>query len=101
VPHVLTAGQPKICVRCTACPIARGLCQAFGGALTSSSANLSGHPPARSLEEIAIPDVALGIDGGILPPSVPSTVFDPDEVRIIREGCIPADVLLKFSASAG
>lgn len=96
VPELLTAGLPKVCVRQPACAAARDLCAAFGGPLTSSSANLSGAPPARSLDEVTVPDVAVGIDGGLLPPSPPSTLFDPDEQRILREGAIPADLLLRM-----
>jgi L-threonylcarbamoyladenylate synthase len=32
----------------TAHPVARRLCETFGGALVSTSANISGRPPARS-----------------------------------------------------
>lgn len=88
LPKLVTAGQEKVCVRCPACEIARDLCQVYGGPLTSTSANRSGQPPARSLAEIDLPGVALAIDGGILEPSLPSTVYDPDEDRMVREGCI-------------
>jgi L-threonylcarbamoyladenylate synthase len=91
--HGITAGTPKVCVRETSHPIARALCLAVGGPITSTSANRSGNEPARSLDEIDMPGIAIGIDGGMLPPTPPSTVFDPDERRIIRAGAISEDAL--------
>ncbi len=91
--HGITAGMPKVCLRETSHPIARALCLAFGGPITSTSANHSGDQPARSLDEIDMPGVAIGIDGGTLAPSPPSTVFDPDERRIIRAGAVSEDAL--------
>jgi L-threonylcarbamoyladenylate synthase len=84
----LTAGSDRVCVRCPASDTARALCRTFGGAITSSSANRSGLPPARSVSELDLPGVTLAIDGGTLPPSAPSTVYDPDAKIILREGRI-------------
>ncbi|MBN2311127.1 MAG: threonylcarbamoyl-AMP synthase [Candidatus Hydrogenedentes bacterium] len=83
------AGTDTICVRCPGSPIARDLCRRFGAALTSTSANLSGEPAARSLDEIRLPGIELGLDGGLLPESAPSTVFDPETGQLYREGAIP------------
>lgn len=88
LPDILTAGGKTVCARCPACEIARGLCRATGQAVTSSSANVSGHAPARSLDEINLPDVAVGVDGGVLQSEFPSTVFDPERGEILREGAI-------------
>ncbi len=88
LPKRVTAGGDKVCVRCPDCAIARELCRVYGGPLTSTSANRSGQPPARSLAELHLPGVALGIDGGLLPECAPSTIFDPDEMRIVRPGPI-------------
>lgn len=48
VPHWLRGGHDTIAVRVTAHPPAAALCETFGGALVSTSANRAGHPPARS-----------------------------------------------------
>lgn len=88
LPDILTAGAEKVCVRETACPIARELCLAAGNAITSSSANRTSAPPARSLAELDLLGIAVGIDGGTLSPSPPSTVFDPDTGKILRQGVI-------------
>ncbi len=89
LPAPITAGSGKVCIRHTAHPVARKLCDAWGGAVTSTSANRSGRPPARSPEEMKLAGVALVLDGGLLPPSPPSTVYDPTTRRILRQGAIP------------
>lgn len=48
IPAVLTGGRPSIAVRLTAHPVAAALCRAFGGAVISTSANLSGRSMIRS-----------------------------------------------------
>ncbi|MDX9971430.1 MAG: L-threonylcarbamoyladenylate synthase [FCB group bacterium] len=94
LPVEVTAGQAKVCVRCPASEIARALCRQFGGAITSTSANRSGEKPAATIEGAMLPGVALGIDGGRLPESLPSTLLDPESGRILRAGAVPeADIL--------
>ncbi len=88
LPDAVTAGREKVCVRCPANDIARDLCRVAGQALTSTSANPSGEPPALSLDELSLANVAVGLDGGCLSPSPPSTIYDPDENRMLREGVI-------------
>jgi L-threonylcarbamoyladenylate synthase len=97
LPKRVTAGGPKVCVRCPDCLIARDLCRVFGGALTSTSANLSGKEPARSVEELDLPGLALAIDGGLLPASEPSTIYDPEADRILRPGPISEAALRQVS----
>ena len=48
VPALLTGGRDTLAVRITAHPVAGALCARVGSAIVSTSANLSGHPPARS-----------------------------------------------------
>lgn len=88
VPASITAGSGKVCIRQTAHPVAQELCRAWGGAITSTSANRSGQPPARTPEEVELSGVALVLDGGPLPLSPPSTVYDPITRRILRQGAI-------------
>ena len=82
------APNRRVCVRWTAHPVAQALCRAYGSAITSTSANQTGAPPARSVDELALSGIGAVIDGGILPPAQPSTVYDPDTDTIIREGTI-------------
>ena len=84
----VTAGGDTVCVRCPACAVARDLCAAVGGAVTSTSANRSGEDPARRLDEADLPGVAIGLDGGPLAPSAPSTVLDPETGEILRHGAV-------------
>lgn len=94
LPKALTGGSDKICVRMTSCAAARDLCLAVGHAITSTSANLSGLPPARSVSEIELEGLAGCIDGGTLPPSAPSTVYDPELRRVLRQGAVPEEAIL-------
>jgi L-threonylcarbamoyladenylate synthase len=68
---------------------------AFGKPITSTSANISGAPTARSIEEFeaTVPAerqnmIDLFIDAGELPPRLPSTIVDAtgEEVKILRQG---------------
>jgi len=88
LPEAIAPGKDKICVRCPGSAESRALCRAFGGALTSTSANRSGQPPVTSLENLRLPGVALGIDGGVLPPAAPSTILDPESGQVLRAGAI-------------
>jgi L-threonylcarbamoyladenylate synthase len=47
-PVWISGDQDSVAVRVTAHPIARALCQAFGGAIVSTSANRAGRDPALS-----------------------------------------------------
>lgn len=93
LPAALTADTDFVCVRWTAHPVAQELCRAFGAPVTSTSANVSGRPPAKSLEALKLNGVTLAIDGGELPPGPPSTIFDPWNCRMIREGEIKEELI--------
>jgi L-threonylcarbamoyladenylate synthase len=78
------------------------LIRTYGQAVTSTSANRPGVPPATSAPEIVSQwaDVIargalLVLDGGRLQASPPSTVVDCTgrRPRVIRPGAIPASVL--------
>lgn len=47
-PPWISGDQPSVAVRISAHETVRALCEAFGGALVSTSANRSGRPPALS-----------------------------------------------------
>jgi L-threonylcarbamoyladenylate synthase len=49
VPSWLRGQHTSIAVRVTAHPLAAALCRTFGGPIVSTSANISGRPPARSI----------------------------------------------------
>ena len=93
VPEILTAGTGTVGVRLPDDEDARKIVRACGGALTATSANPSGSPPARTALEAAryFPEgLALVLDGGEAQSDLPSTVLDirGPAPRLIREGVV-------------
>ena len=102
VPERLRGPEGGIAVRWTSHPSVSRLIRAYGEAITSTSANRPGVPPATSAAEILSQwgdAIARGqlrvLDGGTLTPSKPSTVLDCTgrRPRVIRPGAIPASTL--------
>ncbi len=102
VPEALRGPEGGIAVRWTSHLALQSLIRAHGEAITSTSANRPGVPPAISTREIREQwggVIARGtlrvLDGGTLLPSPPSTVVDCTgrAPRVIRPGAIPAAVL--------
>jgi L-threonylcarbamoyladenylate synthase len=87
LPDLLVGPQKKLCVRYSAHPIAAQLCKAFGGPITSTSANKSFEIPASSPETLDMEGVSVCIDGGVAD-GTPSTIYDPDTGNVLREGAI-------------
>lgn len=54
VPFWITGNRKSIAIRITAHPIAKLLCEKFGGPLISTSCNRSGDPPARDIRTIQL-----------------------------------------------
>lgn len=84
---------PRVGVRLPALPLACTLIRAAGGALAVTSANLPGHPPARTAQEVLAqlgPEVDLVVNGGWVPLGVSSTVVDCARWPpvVVREGPI-------------
>lgn len=99
VPEALRGPEGGVAVRWTPHRGLQRLIRAHGDALTSTSANRPGVPPAMVVSEIVAqwPDaiarqVLLVLDGGRLAPSNPSTVVDCTGIRprVIRPGAIAA-----------
>jgi L-threonylcarbamoyladenylate synthase len=102
VPERLRGPEGGIAVRWTPYEGIARLIRAHGDAITSTSANRPGVPPAMSAGEILTQwsdAIARGLlrvlDGGRLRPSSPSTVVDCTgrRPRVIRPGAISAAVL--------
>lgn len=73
-PRWLTGRFDSLAVRVTDHPLVVALCQAYGKPLVSTSANLSGLPPCRTVEEVRAQfgtdfPVVEGETGGRLNPS--------------------------------
>ena len=106
VPEALRGPEGGIAVRWTSHPALQQLIRAHGDAMTSTSANRPGVPPATSAGEIreqwgdALARGTLRLlDGGTLQPSLPSTVVDCTRraPRVIRPGALPAVRLRKIA----
>jgi tRNA threonylcarbamoyl adenosine modification protein (Sua5/YciO/YrdC/YwlC family) len=102
VPEALRGPEGGIAVRWTSHLALQRLIRNYGDAITSTSANRPGVPPAMSAREIreqwsaAIARGAVRVlDGGTLAPSAPSTVVDCTgrAPRVVRPGAISAAVL--------
>jgi len=87
-----------VAVRVSPHPLARAVLSALGTPIVSTSANRSGGFPARSAEEAEAAAEALGgeknlwiLDGGLLDPSLPSTIIDlsGSEPMVRRAGAVP------------
>lgn len=98
VPLELTAGSGTVGLRLPDDDRVRLFIRACGGALTATSANRAGEPPARFAEEAArsFPTgLDLIVDSGASVGDKPSTVLDisGQRLRLIREGAIPLTAL--------
>lgn len=75
VPHWITGLHTGVAVRLSAHPTVVALCEAFGGPVVSTSANLSGAPPAFAHDELdprllgRIDGVCEGETGGLEAPT--------------------------------
>lgn len=89
VPFWLTGGRKTLAVRVTAHPQAAKLCQVYGGALVSTSANVAGRAPARSALGVrrrfgeSVDYVLVGSVGGDLRPT---EIRDARSGQVIRPG---------------
>ena len=86
-PRWITGDHDGIAVRVTAHPVVRALCDAFGGALVSTSANLAGQPAPRMRVELD-PRVVAGVDavcsGETLGRQQPSSIRDARSGGTVR-----------------
>ena len=85
VPDWLAGGHATIALRVTAHPQSRELCQAFGGAIVSTSANPRGLQPALTTAEVDayFGDRIAGIVAGEL-----SGMELPSEIRDLASGAV-------------
>ena len=101
VPPYLTAGTGKIGIRLPGQPVAAALVKALQMPLTGTSANLSGKPGCRRLEELDIrvaSKLNLILDAGPLNGGIGSTVVDVtiDPPKILREGEVSGAEVIKI-----
>ena len=87
-PVWLRGTHDSLAVRVTAHPLATALCEAFGGAIVSTSANASGRPPARTPLEARLrcPGVDLILHGATGGRQNPSEIRDATTGQRLRAG---------------
>ena len=87
MPRWITGDHAGVAVRVSAHPTVVALCDAFGGPVTSTSANLAGAPPAYSRNRLdsllvgEIDGVVAGETGG---GGAPSTIRDARTGQVLR-----------------
>jgi L-threonylcarbamoyladenylate synthase len=95
VPDVLTAGRDRVGVRVPDYEVALDFLAAVDTPVTATSANVSGDPSARRIEDIQCPvrdAAAVALDGGTTPGGQGSTVVDPSTGEIHRRGPLADDI---------
>jgi len=83
-PYFLSGQFNSIAIRVTDHPLVRQLCQLFGKPIVSTSANLSGQSPARTVSEI---ESQFGDDFAVLQGETGKRI-NPSEIRDIKTGQI-------------
>lgn len=100
LPREVLAADGTVGVRVPNHSVPLAIAQGNGGAIASTSANRSGHPPACNADEIEpelVERLDVVLDGGFAPCSRASTVVrrDGDDLTILREGFVTSDALAK------
>jgi L-threonylcarbamoyladenylate synthase len=87
-PVWLRGRHESLALRVTDHPLAAALCDAFGGAIVSTSANTSGHPPARTALQARIrcPGIDRVLNGPTGGRSRPSEIRDARTRTVVRAG---------------
>lgn len=90
-----------VAVRIPSHPIARAFIRACGGAVATTSANLSGQPPAQTGAEALAQlagQVAVILEDGRSPHAIASTIIDcrTDNMTIVRQGPITENELQPY-----
>jgi L-threonylcarbamoyladenylate synthase len=98
VPEAL-AGGTTVGIRVPAHAVAMALARDAGFAITASSANRSGEPPATTADAVvgALPGVDAVLDAGPVRGGAPSTIVNASRVPVtlIREGVVPWSKVLE------
>uniref|UniRef100_A0A832I1B8 L-threonylcarbamoyladenylate synthase n=1 Tax=Eiseniibacteriota bacterium TaxID=2212470 RepID=A0A832I1B8_UNCEI len=93
VPARVRGAGGTVALRCPADTLSQRLLDRIGGPVVSSSANLSGQPPAQTAEEVVRifgNQLDLVIDGGPRRGALPSTLVDVSGARprLLRRGAV-------------
>lgn len=85
VPRWITGGRETVAIRVTHHPEVKALCEAFGGPLVSTSANLSGQLPIRTAQDCALnfPELPI-LSGALSGLAEPSQIWDAQTMLRLR-----------------
>ncbi len=105
IPAVVSGGLDTIGLRVPDHPVPREIVNQLGAPVTATSANVSGKPALTSAADVVKElggRLDLVLDGGMLAPSLPSTVIDltNDPPRILREGAVSPSRIQKLAGIA-
>jgi len=87
VPRWITGAHDSVAVRVSAHPVVAGLCNGYGSALVSTSANVGGMPAPRTRAELdgeirnGVDAIVAGETSGL---AQPTTIRDARDGRLIR-----------------
>ena len=89
----ITAGTGTVGIRISPNPIAEKIVRNFGGAITATSANISGTPPAKTAQEVVDmfgDDIDYVVDGGGTTAGLCSTIIGvrDSQLHVIRTGVV-------------
>ena len=93
VNNKITAGSGTVGIRISPHPIAEKIVREFGGAITATSANISGIPPAKTAQDVVDmfgDDIDYVLDGGGTTAGLCSTIIGVKnaQLQVIRSGAI-------------
>lgn len=99
VPVRVRGAGSTVALRCPKDALCQRLLERIGGPVVSSSANLSGQPPAETAQDVVRifgNQLDLVLDGGPRRGHLPSTLVDvsDDRPRLLRRGALEVDALL-------
>lgn len=99
VPVRVRGAGSTVALRCPKDTLCQRLLQRIGGPVVSSSANLSGQPPAETADDVLRifgNQLDLVLDGGPRRNQLPSTLVDVSgpKPRLLRRGALEVDALL-------
>ena len=87
VSPLLSGQRDTLAVRVSSHPLVKQLCNAYGGAIVSTSANLSGHPPlntGQDVEQVFKDSIDAIIDGHVGQLSAPTQIIDARSGQRLR-----------------
>lgn len=87
-PHAVCAQNNSIAIRLTDHPIAKNLCQMFGSAIISTSANTEGQLPAKTQSEVAhyfSSEIEIIIDAPVGNLDSPTQIIDAITGEVYRD----------------